>query len=263
MLYTYIRNISCILILGFVIFHSHVFINKVEAASNEEVEVEVNWLWPVYGKITDSFGTRGGNHKGIDIAAPMGTPIRAVAAGTVFKSYYSGTYGHVVFVRHENGMESVYAHLKKRYVSRNDKVEQGQVVGTLGNSGRSSGPHLHFELHKGEWNYAKEHAIDPVVLLRLDRLEAMSKEWQPATYSAGVVAGNSEVISVGNQKPTKIIVQKHDTLSELAVKYDVSIQEIMEWNSLQSAHLIRAGQILYFYPSEQTTTVSKVIKNTY
>ena len=73
------------------------------------------WAWPVEGQISDYFGTRHGKHYGIDIAAPIGTPVSAIQEGKVTKSYYSSSYGNVIFIKHGE-YEAVYAHLNKRYV---------------------------------------------------------------------------------------------------------------------------------------------------
>ena len=73
------------------------------------------WAWPVEGQISDYFGTRHGKHYGIDIAAPIGAPVSAIQEGKVTKSYYSSSYGNVVFIKHGE-YEAVYAHLNKRYV---------------------------------------------------------------------------------------------------------------------------------------------------
>ncbi|PLS16388.1 hypothetical protein CVD28_18150 [Bacillus sp. M6-12] len=128
------------------------------------------WVWPSEGIISDRFGTRDGAHKGIDIAAPLGTSVVAASDGTVAKSYYSSTYGNVVFLKHDDKYETVYAHLEKRLVNEGDKVDQGQAVGKMGNTGRSRGVHLHFELHLNEWTVHKENAINPLAVLE-ERVE--------------------------------------------------------------------------------------------
>jgi murein DD-endopeptidase MepM/ murein hydrolase activator NlpD len=121
-----------------------------------------HWIWPANGIITDSFGTRRGEHKGIDIASTVGTPIYAVDGGIVSKSYYSRTYGNVVFIKHNNHFETVYAHLKSRNVTEGKVIKQGEVIGSMGNTGDSSGVHLHFEIHQNEWTFDKLNAINPV-----------------------------------------------------------------------------------------------------
>jgi murein DD-endopeptidase MepM/ murein hydrolase activator NlpD len=113
--------------------------------------------------ITSCYGPRGGvPHQGIDYAMPAGTPIRAVGAGTVTKAgdAYDG-YGISVFVDHGNGYLSHYAHMSRHAVSIGKKVSAGQVIGYEGSTGDSTGPHLHFEIHKGMWNQ-----IEPASWLR-------------------------------------------------------------------------------------------------
>jgi murein DD-endopeptidase MepM/ murein hydrolase activator NlpD len=120
-----------------------------------------DWQWPADGVLSDCFGTRNGAHKGVDIAADLGAPIYAVEQGSVTKSYYSGSYGNVIFIKHPNGTETVYAHLQERTAQEGDNVHQGQQIGTMGNTGDSSGVHLHFEVHMSEWTYDKQNAVDP------------------------------------------------------------------------------------------------------
>ncbi|PEJ76302.1 peptidase M23 [Bacillus wiedmannii] len=120
------------------------------------------WVWPVNGRISDTFGTRHGKHYGIDIAASIGTPVVAINTGTVKKSYRSNSYGHVVFIQHGE-YEAVYAHLDKRYVFQGDFVNSGEIIGLVGNTGKSRGAHLHLEIHKGVWTYRKQNAINPLL----------------------------------------------------------------------------------------------------
>ncbi|NPC93110.1 M23 family metallopeptidase [Bacillus sp. WMMC1349] len=124
-----------------------------------------NWIEPIKGKITDTFGTRGGKHKGLDIAAPKGESIVAAADGRVSKSYVSASYGQVIFIRHSNGYETVYAHLSKRFVIEKDLVKKGDSIGIIGNTGVSTGTHLHFEVHHGAWTENKQNAINPLEVI--------------------------------------------------------------------------------------------------
>ncbi|MEW2328413.1 M23 family metallopeptidase [Micromonospora chersina] len=123
------------------------------------------WVIPMTGaEITSCFGQRWGTlHAGIDFAMPAGTPIHAAAAGTVVKAGDAGDgYGNSVFVDHGNGYLTHYAHQSRLIVSVGDKVKAGQVIGYEGSTGDSTGPHLHFEVHKGAmWNQ-----IDPAPFLR-------------------------------------------------------------------------------------------------
>ncbi|MFD0593912.1 M23 family metallopeptidase [Catellatospora coxensis] len=113
------------------------------------------WLIPMKGaQVTSCFGQRWGVlHAGIDFAMPSGTPIRAVGAGTVVSAgwAYSG-YGISVVVDHHNGYLTHYAHMSQDKVSVGDEVKAGDILGLEGSTGDSTGPHLHFEVHKGMWN---------------------------------------------------------------------------------------------------------------
>lgn len=123
------------------------------------------WTWPSEGIITDTFNTRNGTHKGIDIAGNLGDHVYVVDEGVVTKSYYSQSYGNVIFVKHENDLETVYAHLSKRFVNEDQLVKKGELIGKMGNTGHSSGVHLHFEIHNKEWTVTKENAINPILVL--------------------------------------------------------------------------------------------------
>lgn len=103
--------------------------------------------YPVRGKLTSRFGTRWGRlHAGIDLAAPTGTKIRAADGGKVIASGYSGSYGYMIKIDHGGNRVTVYAHCSKLFVKTGDKVYQGQHIANVGNTGRSTGPHLHFEI---------------------------------------------------------------------------------------------------------------------
>lgn len=106
-------------------------------------------VWPAPGRITSPYGYRRGGefHHGIDIGAPYGCEVLAVAAGTVTLAGWHGNLGRCVIIDHGNGLESIYGHLSAVLVSVGDTVRQGAVIGRVGNTGRSTGAHLHLELH--------------------------------------------------------------------------------------------------------------------
>ncbi len=91
-----------------------------------------------------------GHHTGLDFAAPTGTPVFSALAGKVVEAGWGGAYGNHVIVRHDNGIETLYAHLNSSGVNVGDKVLRGQKIGTVGSTGNSSGPHLHFEVLKND-----------------------------------------------------------------------------------------------------------------
>jgi len=104
-------------------------------------------VWPLSGTVTSGFGYRWGRmHEGIDIAVPVGTPIRAAKSGKVILASYYGGYGNYICVDHGGGLSTCYAHLSGYASSTGQRVSQGQVIGYSGNTGSSTGPHLHFEV---------------------------------------------------------------------------------------------------------------------
>ncbi|WP_204106666.1 MULTISPECIES: peptidoglycan DD-metalloendopeptidase family protein [Spirulina sp. CCY15215] len=107
------------------------------------------YMWPARGTLTSGYGPRWGRmHKGIDIAAPTGTPIYAAGSGEVVSAgWNSGGYGNLVDIRHPDGSLTRYAHNSKIIVRQGERVEQGQQISLMGSTGFSTGPHLHFEVH--------------------------------------------------------------------------------------------------------------------
>lgn len=142
------------------------------------------FLWPVQGPITSDFGYRfifgeTNFHRGIDIAAPSGTAINAGAEGTVVFAGEKGSYGNLVILSHGNGFLTYYAHCSKLLVQAGDTVTQGQPIAAVGSTGRSTGPHCHFEVR-----YQNE-PIDPLFYLPGEnnapaRTEAPEEEEQEA-----------------------------------------------------------------------------------
>jgi murein DD-endopeptidase MepM/ murein hydrolase activator NlpD len=120
------------------------------------------FAWPLpVGVLTSGFGARGGRmHQGIDIAVPLGTTVGAAADGTViYSDDKQRGYGNLVIIRHDGGFVTVYAHNRRNLVDEGDQVRQGAPVAEVGNTGHSTGPHLHFEIRQdGE-------PIDPLIHL--------------------------------------------------------------------------------------------------
>jgi murein DD-endopeptidase MepM/ murein hydrolase activator NlpD len=127
--------------------------------------VPEHFIWPVQGRLSSAFGWRNvsvdGNrqHGGIDLAAPVGTPVHASRPGTVTVSGWVGAYGYAVYLDHGDGMETRYAHLSTVNVQHGQTVRQGDVLGEVGSTGASTGPHLHFEIRSAGV------ALDPLPLL--------------------------------------------------------------------------------------------------
>jgi murein DD-endopeptidase MepM/ murein hydrolase activator NlpD len=114
--------------------------------------------WPVRGQVNSDYGSRlspwsdtSEFHSGLDIGAPVGTPVRAPAPGTVVFAGVHAEYGQTLIVDHGNETKSIYGHLSRLTVAVNQKVERGETIALTGNTGRSSGPHLHYEIQvKGQ-----------------------------------------------------------------------------------------------------------------
>lgn len=209
-----------------------------QSIANAEVAYsKLNWEFPADGTISDIYGSRNGSHKGIDIASEIGTPIHAVDQGTVSKSYYSTTYGHVIFIHHDTGYETVYAHLQSRDVNKGQNVKKGETIGRMGTTGKSSGPHLHFEIHKNKWTVSKKNSIDPFVIFGRGNIG------QTVTAGDKNIEPVLEVAKGIHESSILYTVEVGDTLWEIAEKYNTDIEIIKEMNQL-SNEIIMPGQQL-------------------
>ena len=112
----------------------------------EQYKEEITWGF--HEKAIHPFSKQETLHEGLDIAAPLGTPVFAVASGVIKKAELLGGWGNLVVIEHADGYASFYAHLEGFKVKSGDKVTKGQVVATVGSTGISTGHHLHFELRK-------------------------------------------------------------------------------------------------------------------
>lgn len=106
--------------------------------------------WPVEGEVTSRYGKRRGRaHDGIDIGAPKGTAVKAAAAGEVLYAAAHGSYGNLVVLKHPGDLVTVYAHNDINLVRKGQRITAGQMIGKVGQTGRATGPHLHFEVRRG------------------------------------------------------------------------------------------------------------------
>lgn len=104
------------------------------------------WLTSPFGRRSDPFKNSQAIHKGVDLASRTGNKIRTMGKGKVIKSEFNATYGNLIEIDHGNGFKTKYAHMHKRYVKKGDSVEVDEVIGEVGSTGRSTGPHLHYEI---------------------------------------------------------------------------------------------------------------------
>lgn len=125
------------------------------AAKRERILEVVPSRWPTWGRVSSNYGWRRDPftgrrawHTGVDIAAPVGRSVVAAAEGRVVFTGWNGNYGKCIIVRHDFGFETIYGHLSRILVSVGDWVKKAQKIGEVGNTGRSTGPHLHYEVRR-------------------------------------------------------------------------------------------------------------------
>lgn len=243
-------------------------------------EAAAHWMWPADGVITDTYGTRNGKHKGIDIAGGLGTPIHVVDEGIVTRSYYSSSYGHVVFVKHPNHFETVYAHLSKRKVSEGQKVKQGEIIGDMGSTGRSSGVHLHFEVHKHEWTVNKENSLNPVVILgKVDVGETVQAmvEQRKNGQVAGIMEETDKENVVVEEKQESETTQENQTIEtasiddlskyllssdfELLIGEEADREESGEAASEEVIHIVQSGDTLWDLAEKYESSVVSIMES--
>lgn len=193
-------------------------------------------------KITDIFGYRPNRrrlHQGMDIKVQTGDTIYAAFDGKVrITSYQRRGYGYYVVIRHNNGIETLYAHLSKRLVNVNQNVKAGEPIGLGGNTGRSSGSHLHFE------TILMGKSIDPALMFDFKN-QRMSGESYMYRKPGTKYIENGKVKIAGPEKKYHK-VKSGDTVEKIARKYGVSQKRIFELNGLKPNSIIRPGQQLRY-----------------
>lgn len=193
--------------------------------------------FPVCGRITSPFGPRHRRmHYGVDIELDRGDAVVSAFEGMVRISRYHSQFGHVVVVRHSNGLETLYGHLSERLVNTGDHVEAGQVIGLGGSTGRSTGDHLHFETR-----YLGQ-PIDPHLLFDFEEgmLRTNELHVHPGLFRAGRHGGPPS-------GATRVhVVRRGDTLSSIARKRGTTVQALCRANRMGSRQKLRIGQKLRY-----------------
>lgn len=200
---------------------------------------------PFDGIITSRYGFRKGrNHNGIDISLNTGDSIRAAWSGKVrYSKYNNGGFGNLVILRHTNGLETFYAHMSKLLVQPNQDVVAGQVIGLGGNTGRSFGAHLHFEVRFYDVPMNPEEVIDFAnKTTKDDNLMVHSGIFRPGAKPSDYMNGgddhNHGAESVAVAKSATVASKKYykvrsgDTLSKIAVKHNTTITKLCQLNGI-------------------------------
>ncbi len=191
-------------------------------------------------KITDIFGYRPRRrrmHKGLDVKVQKGDTIYAAFDGKIrITAYQRRGYGHYVVIRHNNGIETLYAHLSKKLVTENQNVKAGDPIGLGGNSGRSTGSHLHFEtLLMGK-------SIDPALLFDFKNQNVTGEYY--VYRKPGTRYIEKGEVKIAGPEPKFHKVRKGDTIAKIAKKHGVPQSAIFKLNGLNSRSIIRPGQSL-------------------
>ncbi len=187
---------------------------------------------PFKGEITSEFGRRRWRyHYGIDIDLNKGDTVRVAFSGKVRVSTYSKTYGHVVVVRHNNGLETLYAHLSKRLVEADSVITSGTVLGLGGNTGRSYGSHLHFEVR-----YFDE-PLDPRDLIAFEDFKTHNDLF---TISQCNFQYKDELKIMSAIKYHR--VRSGNTLGHIARKYGTTVGTLCRLNGIKSTSILQIGQ---------------------
>lgn len=198
-----------------------------------DAEALAGWSPPLDAmQITSNFGMRRYRwHYGTDIRLNTGDSVRSVFDGIVrIKKYDPSGYGYYLLVRHKNGLETLYGHLSQQMVEVGDEIKAGDVIGLGGSTGRSSGPHLHFEFRY------QGNPINPEEVYDFDQ----------NSFAADTLTISPETFSYVKEarKVYYHRVRRGDTLSEISRRYGVSMNQICKLNGIRKSSVLRVGQRL-------------------
>lgn len=197
-----------------------------------------SWVISGYGPRRRRF------HSGVDLPFPTGTPVLAAFDGQVrFASYNSGGYGFLVVVRHINGLETFYGHLSRFNCKVGDWVREGDLIAFGGSTGRSTGPHLHFETRY------MGHPFDPMWIIDFDKKQLRSEQFCLKKEYLDRGASFRNYVRTGNPQAPEMtlsyhIVRKGDTLSRIATKYHTSVRALCRLNGISENTVLQLGKKL-------------------
>ena len=201
-------------------------------------------------KVTSRYGPRRNKmHRGIDLKVQIGDTIRSAFDGKVrIKSFERRGYGNYLVLRHSNGLETVYGHLSKFLVTENQIIKAGEAIGLGGNTGRSSGSHLHFETRF----LGKD--IDPEEIIDFKSGTPHKDEY--VFHNIKINGKNSNLYSTSANAIAIHNIKSGETLSLIAKKYGTTVSELCSLNGIKSTSTLRIGQPIRFRAKQVTVEAS-------
>lgn len=213
-------------------------------------DLHKQYVQPVPGIVTSRYGYRKGRyHNGIDLNLRTGDTVKAAFSGCVrYAKWNDGGFGNLVIIRHYNGLETFYAHLSKHLVAPDQEVKAGEPIGLGGNTGRSFGSHLHFEVRfydspmnpEEVIDFAKKELKDENLLVhkRLFRPGAKPSDEEISGESIAAVQARTEAVAA--RKYYKI--RTGDTLSQIASKSNTTVSRLCKLNGIRPTTLLQVGR---------------------
>ena len=214
-----------------------------------------SFCMPVHGFLSSRYGWRGKRpHRGIDIPLKIGDSVRSAFDGIVRVaegSSRTGGYGNLIVVRHPNGLETYYGHLSQILVEENEVVSAGEVIGLGGSTGRSTGPHLHFETRYMGKAFDPERVVDvPGDSLRCDTLVIyksyfdVNSRYTGKATAAPVAQQTSSSTSTSSSSKVYYTVRKGDNLGKIAKKYHTTVSKLCKLNHISERTILQIGRKL-------------------
>jgi len=205
--------------------------------------VNDDFVMPVPGHVTSRYGYRGRrHHNGIDLKLNVGDTVVAAWEGKIrYAQYNQGGFGNLVIIRHANGLETYYAHLSELLVAPNQVIKAGQPIGLGGNTGRSFGPHLHFEIRFYDLPFNPEEIIDFEHGECKDENLLIHKDLFRPTHQAKPEISQTTT-KVGNTTKKYYKIKAGDTLYSVAKKNGTTVARLCQLNKIRETTVLHIGR---------------------